>query len=296
MGSITFDSPGLTGNLTLGTEAQVPYINAAGNDFNYSNGLRYDGSSFFTDQWEIDRDLTPTSSGAQVRAGSNGSFRFGLSIALLKSSNIGHSLVGDSTGTSASIEYADADNSFTRTLGMFMNHRGGVRINYPYETSETATKDNTLKIRGFGTTSSTTSFLVQNSASTDLLNVRDDASVIFGNTYKLEYTSAISSTLIAATPVNALTVGCSNSHVSFTQGSVIQFISNGNGVMRLFPSTQNCAFIGGSTNPTETLEVGGAKGSLKVNGSKVNFPNLPTSSAGLVAGDLWNNAGVVNII
>jgi hypothetical protein len=28
----------------------------------------------------------------------------------------------------------------------------------------------------------------------------------------------------------------------------------------------------------------------------INMGNLPTSSAGLVAGDLWNNAGVINIV
>ena len=34
---------------------------------------------------------------------------------------------------------------------------------------------------------------------------------------------------------------------------------------------------------------------IKANGV-INMPNLPTSSAGLVAGDLWNNSGVINIV
>ncbi len=34
---------------------------------------------------------------------------------------------------------------------------------------------------------------------------------------------------------------------------------------------------------------------LKKN-TNINMPILPTSSAGLVAGDLWNNAGVINIV
>ncbi len=35
---------------------------------------------------------------------------------------------------------------------------------------------------------------------------------------------------------------------------------------------------------------------LIVNGDRVRFTALPTSAAGLVAGDLWRNAGVVNIV
>lgn len=31
-------------------------------------------------------------------------------------------------------------------------------------------------------------------------------------------------------------------------------------------------------------------------GGKVSMPNLPTSAAGLSAGDLWNNGGVINIV
>jgi hypothetical protein len=35
---------------------------------------------------------------------------------------------------------------------------------------------------------------------------------------------------------------------------------------------------------------------LTVKSNTINVKTLPTSSAGLVSGDLWNNAGVVNII
>jgi hypothetical protein len=34
---------------------------------------------------------------------------------------------------------------------------------------------------------------------------------------------------------------------------------------------------------------------LKKN-TNINMPILPTSTTGLVAGDLWNNAGVINIV
>ena len=37
-------------------------------------------------------------------------------------------------------------------------------------------------------------------------------------------------------------------------------------------------------------------GDFTISGTTVNMANLPTSSAGLSAGDLWNNAGVINIV
>jgi len=48
----------------------------------------------------------------------------------------------------------------------------------------------------------------------------------------------------------------------------------------------------GTSAPTALLDVAGDV----VTSGNVNFSGLPTSSAGLVSGDLWNNAGVLNII
>jgi len=38
------------------------------------------------------------------------------------------------------------------------------------------------------------------------------------------------------------------------------------------------------------------KDNLRVDGTRVSMRNLPTSSAGLASGDLWNNSGVINIV
>lgn len=40
----------------------------------------------------------------------------------------------------------------------------------------------------------------------------------------------------------------------------------------------------------------GVQGNLRVEGTRVNMANLPTSSAGLAAGDLWKNGTVINIV
>jgi len=39
----------------------------------------------------------------------------------------------------------------------------------------------------------------------------------------------------------------------------------------------------------------GFAGNVKIDGTRVNIVNLPTSAAGLATGDLWNNSGVINI-
>jgi len=71
-------------------------------------------------------------------------------------------------------------------------------------------------------------------------------------------------------------------------------------------SSENRAVWGeaNGTGGTTTTNVGGyftasggttANYAIKSNGN-INMANLPTSSAGLSAGDLWNNAGVINIV
>jgi hypothetical protein len=59
----------------------------------------------------------------------------------------------------------------------------------------------------------------------------------------------------------------------------------------------------GTTSPAYKLDVNGtlgvtgaAKFSSSVTATTLKLTSLPTSSAGLSAGDLWNNGGVVNIV
>jgi len=40
----------------------------------------------------------------------------------------------------------------------------------------------------------------------------------------------------------------------------------------------------------------GLAGNLKVSGSRINIANIPTSSAGLATGDIWNNGGILTIV
>jgi len=89
--------------------------------------------------------------------------------------------------------------------------------------------------------------------------------VRFGDQYKLTYSSANGGTLYHSGAL--LYVGTPDNKIQFVQGSVTDIIANNKTVLRAYPSQYNCVAIGGAFNPTETLEVGGTKGSLKVNGN-----------------------------
>ncbi len=53
---------------------------------------------------------------------------------------------------------------------------------------------------------------------------------------------------------------------------------------------------GGSSATIHSVDsLGGSRFEVKANG-RILLGNLPTSTTGLVAGDLWNNAGVINIV
>lgn len=83
--------------------------------------------------------------------------------------------------------------------------------------------------------------------------------------------------------------------------------NNGNGSWSIVPSSSGTAgnkLVFGYFNGTafrSAIEFGNvASGEttlyLGKNGAKINIGNIPTSAAGLSSGDLWSNAGVINII
>ena len=68
-----------------------------------------------------------------------------------------------------------------------------------------------------------------------------------------------------------------------------------NGVQRL-GSTANSTPVTGDIWHDSTSGAIEIQGDLKVNASNINFTGLPTSSAGLSAGDLWNDSGTLKIV
>jgi hypothetical protein len=156
--------------------------------------------------------------------------------------------------------------------------------------------------------------------STDLLigSAGDLTNMLFftGDTERLRITSGGNVGIGTDSPANQLTiVGNYPSQVSIeassgNTNSQINLKPNGSGIAYI-KNQANTDFAFG-TNNTERLRItsGGnllintdtdagfrldVNGSLRAN-TRVNFASLPTSSSGLVSGDLWRNGTVINII
>jgi hypothetical protein len=93
-----------------------------------------------------------------------------------------------------------------------------------------------------------------------------------------------------ATATNNFIQGANAGDVCMTPGTSSALVfgmwqtSSSSEVMRI--STSSNVLIGKNTDSGQKLQVVG----------KVNLTSLPTSATGLIAGDIWNNGGVLNIV
>ena len=93
-----------------------------------------------------------------------------------------------------------------------------------------------------------------------------------------------------ATATNNFIQGANAGDVCMTPGTSSALVfgmwqtSSSSEVMRI--STSSNVLIGKNTDSGQKLQVVG----------KVNLTSLPTSATGLMAGDVWNNGGVLNIV
>ena len=153
-------------------------------------------------------------------------------------------------------------------------------------------------LRGSGATSATTALTVQNSSSTNLLRLNNIGELILGATlsprilfdFALDYGGDFTS---RAAGTEALSFGFN------TSGRLIYFFDR-----------VTSSYIGG-INPTGGFYIGQSTTryglnvqpanasitalTVKSNG-RINMAHLPTSATGLVAGDLWNDAGTIKIV
>jgi hypothetical protein len=162
---------------------------------------------------------------------------------------------------------------------------------------------------------------VQNSASNQLFNVRNDGTLILGAFS--ESPSIYPSAGAVALDLNGASVvyyirngfGGSGRHIfsSATKtgtsgvGALIELIStfspaSGTGVYNMLNLQPTINQTGGANGITRGLYVNPTLTSaadfraIETARGNVVFGNLPTSSAGLPSGALWNNGGVINIV
>jgi len=180
------------------------------------------------------------------------------------------------------------------------------------------TYDNTLKrlaLKASGTAVTDIPFRIRNSAdNADLFIVYGTKAFSLGNSVSSDGFTTYLGTTSGVTQVTASGNGLAlTSNFSSTLNATNNTSIQTNGINRLY--FDNAGLIGvGNTTPGARLDVR-AQGALstdiafkvrnsantldiiKVKGNGViNMGNLPTSSAGLVAGDIYNNLGILTIV
>jgi hypothetical protein len=169
-------------------------------------------------------------------------------------------------------------------------------------------------IKGSGSTNATTSLLVQNSAGQELLRIRDDgnldlsigsisvpnASISAGRAFLTNISTSFLNTTSFAS-------GTTFPRFGLTSDATVYLYSGGYN-----PTSGSTAFTVFNAQPTIN-QTGGANGitrglyinptltaaadfrAIQTTAGKIIFGGLPTSSAGLVSGQLWNDAGTLKI-
>jgi hypothetical protein len=172
-------------------------------------------------------------------------------------------------------------------------------------------------IKGSGATSGTRALTVQNSSSQNILRVRNDGNILFGNsgnpiwafTYSSVYdTIDINGTNLSIYPLSG-SISLGGATQSQTSGNQNNVITKG----RFQPTSGTATFTEIRSEPLIN-QTGGANGitrglyvnptltaaadfrAIETTNGKVIFGNLPTSSAGLPTGAIWNDAGTIKIV
>jgi len=170
MANIDFQNIGSGGGqvLTIGGATQIPFVNGTADDFSYSSDLVWDNVNS-----RLGIGVIPTqtlSVNGNIAVGQNNQY-------LINNNNVG--IGRDSNdlylGGYNSILFRSSNTSIgLQTNRMIITSSGNVGINQLTPTAR-------LEVKGEGTTSATTAFLVQNSVSANLLSVLDNGITQFGN-------------------------------------------------------------------------------------------------------------------
>jgi hypothetical protein len=222
------------------------------------------------------------------------------------------------SGVAGAIQFSDGSAFASDATNLFYddtNDRLGVGINTP-----TAR----LHVKGSGSTSATTALLVQNSAGTAIMTSRDDLTTLLGGGLTMpnfvNITSANNQIGFETGRINFnATAGTFSGQYAFnfndgggnntgTSGTIGRFSISSRFAPTSGTAVYNTAFITPTINQT-----GGANGitrglyinptltaaadfrAIETTAGNVVFGNLPTSSAGLPSGAIWNDGGTLKI-
>jgi hypothetical protein len=169
-------------------------------------------------------------------------------------------------------------------------------------------------IQGSGSTSATTSLLVQNSTGSSVLTFKDDGTLNLsqGSMYAANgsmYASRAFLTNIDTPFFNTLSFASGTTFPRFgqtTDAGVFLYKglynpTSGSGNFDVFYAQPTINQTGGANGITRglyinpTLTAAADFRAIETTAGKIIFAGLPTSSAGLVSGQLWNDAGTLKI-
>jgi hypothetical protein len=206
----------------------------------------------------------------------------------------------------------------TRKLRIWNNGNVTIQDAGTYtDTGERLQVTGDVKITGSGATSGTRALTVQNSSNQNSIRVRNDGNILFGNsgnpiwafTYSSVYdTIDINGTNLSIYPLSG-SISLGGATQAQTSGNQNNVITKG----RFQPTSGTATFTEIRSEPLIN-QTGGANGitrGLYVNPTltsaadfraietargNIVFGNLPTSSAGLPTGAIWNDAGTIKIV
>jgi hypothetical protein len=208
------------------------------------------------------------------------------------------------------------------TAHMTLHNTGNLLLGSTSNSGERLQVTGNVKITGGGT-GATNGLLITNSAASSLLAVRNDGLVLIGASASRVYfmpVNALNTSLINGTALqlqiyntNARTTTgfdfvIHSTQSDYTSGSVdvTRIVStfaptSGNGVINSLTLTPTINQVGATgitrglyVNPTLTAAADFR--AIETTNGKVIFGNLPTSSAGLPTGAIWNDAGTIKIV
>lgn len=181
------------------------------------------------------------------------------------------------SGVAGAIQFSDGTAFASDAANLFFdntNNRLGVGINAP---------TSTVQIKGVGSTSATNSLLVQNSAGTQLLNIRDDGFTTIG-----QNNQGISTHNITAT--NYIVCGSTSAH----------YFQLGAGLVLRSPADGVATFLNGGESTFNRINLGGTTSSfpaIKRNAAQIDFKLADDSTfATISSGGLNVNGNSITLV